>query len=60
MDLASDEGESGSHFAQGFDDAVHERLFQVAFGNLAGNPEELESHIFSSGNIRLAELQPSR
>lgn len=40
--LPADEREAGAEFPQGFDDAIHQRLFQVPLGGLIGQLEEVE------------------
>jgi hypothetical protein len=40
--LPAHEGEPGAQLAQGIDDSVRQRLFQVPLGDLTGEAEELE------------------
>ena len=50
VDLASHECETCAQFSEGVDDAVHERLFQVAFGCVLGQFQEVE-HVGVFGDL---------
>ncbi len=43
VNLPADKREAGTEFAKCFDDAVHEGLLEVAFGDLIGQVKEIEN-----------------